>query len=317
MNTSARLVTALLAFFPAIGFSQQTISEYEKEKADGLYIGAAYYVDVALASECGHLFTDYELTIDTAVQQVRQRLSTEHRKVFDKWIASKHCKDKNKITNEIVSTAIKKLKSRNDQNTACLLLRDTMIQPIIKTATTTWHSINNQSRTAEQKKSTEPTITANDALFRSVDGQFRFLYPKTWSVKKGQGVNVKAKVVSDDGSSCNVVVRPLSSDIANLPNHQMMGELSEADFLNVIRTKWPDAVLLEGGNTYIDNRMAIYGYLDMTHNFFGGKFKGRVLSIMTVEFGKIYLLTCLSSQDLFSKYKSAFQDLVKTFVFEY
>ena len=138
MNASTRLLTALLVFLPTIGFSQQTISEYDKELSDGRLLGAASYVNAARASECGYLFIDHELDVGTAILKIRQKRSAERRKVLDKYLLSTNFKEQLQETNEIVLTAIKVLKRRNDQKTACLLLRDTLIQPILKTSTDTW-----------------------------------------------------------------------------------------------------------------------------------------------------------------------------------
>ena len=41
---------------------------------------------------------------------------------------------------------------------------------------------------------------AENLVFRSIEENFRLLYPETWVVKKGRGANVKAKVVAEDGS---------------------------------------------------------------------------------------------------------------------
>ena len=158
---------------------------------------------------------------------------------------------------------------------------------------------------------------ANDLVFRSVEDKFRFLYPDTWIVKKGTGANVKAKVVSDDGSSCNVVVWPLPKEIEDIPNDQIMSVYSETDILEGLREKWGDTVLLKGGETYIDNRLAVYGYFDMTHKVFGASVKVRQLSAVTTKYGKMYFLTCTAEVELFSKHRAVFENVVKFFTFEY
>ena len=158
---------------------------------------------------------------------------------------------------------------------------------------------------------------ADDLVFRSVEDKFRFLYPDTWIVKKGTGANVKAKVIADDGSSCNVVVRRLPKELIHVPNDRIMSNFSEHDMLEMIREKWNDAVLLEGGTTHIDNRLARYGYFDLTHRVHGVTVQFRQLSAMTTEFEKVYHLTCGTEFKLFSKHKAEFEKLVRFFTFEY
>jgi len=158
---------------------------------------------------------------------------------------------------------------------------------------------------------------AENLVFRSIEDKFRFLYPDTWIVKKPTGANTKAKVAAEDGSNCNVVVRPLPKELEQIPNDQLISVFSEIDMLEQLRGKWADAVLLKGGETYLDNRFAVYGYFDMTHKAFGASVKVRQLSAMTTKFGRAYFITCAAEVGLFSEHRAAFENVMRFFTFEY
>ena len=158
---------------------------------------------------------------------------------------------------------------------------------------------------------------AENLVFRSIEENFRLLYPETWVVKKGRGANVKAKVVAEDGSSCNVVVRLLPKELEHIPNEELMSEYSEIDMLDQLRGNWSDIVLLKGGKTHLDNRLAAYGYFELTHKAFGTSMRFRQLSAVTAQYGKVYWITCGAEVGLFSKHRAEFETVMRLFTFEY
>ena len=106
-------------------------------------------------------------------------------------------------------------------------------------------------------------VLAEDAVFRSKEFKFRFIYPGEWIVKKSTGEHIRAEVASlFDGSSCNVIVR-VFPEFKGYSDKEVMSKLSEAQLINELKTNFPDIILLKGGSTYISNQLAVYAYTDL------------------------------------------------------
>lgn len=158
---------------------------------------------------------------------------------------------------------------------------------------------------------------ATDTVFRNEEFKFRFEYPSEWIQRTGKGEHVRAKVVAEsDGSSCNVIVSVVP-ELLPFTSEEVMSELTAQYFFEGLKQKFPDAILLKSGNTYLDNKKAIYFFSDYSYRSLSTLVNYRSLATHLYDDGKMYVVTCGSSRELFSKYQPIFENLLRSFVLEY
>ena len=158
-------------------------------------------------------------------------------------------------------------------------------------------------------------LLASNSIFRSDDYNFRFRYPAEWKVESGEGKNVKAKVVASDGTNCNVVVRFIP-ELKENTNKEVMTGFTKYDLLSGIKAKFSDANLLDGGETFVDNRRAVYAYVDYSYGTLKANLNFRSLMVYTFDRGYFYAITCGTEKSLFKSNRANFENLVSSFVFE-
>ncbi len=154
-----------------------------------------------------------------------------------------------------------------------------------------------------------------ELLFRNKEYKFRFKYPRGWHVKSGDGQDVKAKVVSKNGTNCNVTVhkKPI---MENLSNNIVMSAISVDNLAKSMSGKFPDIKFLNSGKTKIDNRDEIYGVYSTTYSAGNVTIEAQGLVVQTFESGAMYYINCVAEPTLFSENFDKFNRIVQTFVFE-
>lgn len=154
---------------------------------------------------------------------------------------------------------------------------------------------------------------AETTIFRSEKDKFRFIYPSNWTVKQGNGPNVKAKVtLGNNGVSCNVVVR----EVPNFTNNDYVSNYSIQDVFQGFKGRFTDAKLLNGGLGFMDNIKAYVIIFDNSYSALNKSVKLRTIMAQTVKNEKVFTFTCTSHRSLFGKYELVFADILTSFVFE-
>lgn len=162
------------------------------------------------------------------------------------------------------------------------------------------------------------TDSATDwKLFRNDEFLFRLTYPPDWVSKPGQGANVKAKVSSNraDGASCNVVALRVP-ELAGLTPEQVMAEISYQDVAEQMVGRFPGAQVVKGGETNVDNRPAVYAYVDVDYKVLDSSIPMRQLFVQTFAEGISYTITCGSLRSAFDQSQPIFLRIVSSFVVE-
>lgn len=168
----------------------------------------------------------------------------------------------------------------------------------------------------QEQNTTADLIEGNeDLLFRNKEYKFRFKYPRGWRIKRGDGQNIKAKVVGENGTNCNVAVykKPM---LENLSNNIVMSAISVNDLVKGMSNKFPDIKFSDRGKTKVDNRDAIYGVYSTSYSTGNITIEAQGLVVQTFEAGAMYYITCVAEPKVFSENIDKFKNVVQTFVFE-
>jgi hypothetical protein len=150
-------------------------------------------------------------------------------------------------------------------------------------------------------------------LYSDAKYKFRIIFPYAWVVTKGYGqadIAVQA-VEKDNGSNITIIVK-------NLPQNytaDMLSEKEMSDFIEGVKNKSPDAVLLYSGVTQISSKKALVLKHSESYKFLGINVQMIVLTFMTVDNEKLFIINCATLPDLYNELEKTFIETVSTFAF--
>jgi len=172
------------------------------------------------------------------------------------------------------------------------------------------------------------SLNAQGIMFRSTEFGFRFVYPANWIEKTPRGPNVRALVDAPDGASnCNIVVRRMR-ELAGLSQKQIDAEafaapMSEADWKELLGSKFPDVKIRERRLTKIDNQLAQFAINEMSYTTVGASIYAVQMQVVTMTPGLFWNFGCVSggqnsqTADMtFQKMRPTFTEILSSFVFE-
>ena len=116
------------------------LAQQEKGEAMGMYLGAVDLVEKAKTSECGYLFRDDDISLNSAVEEIKQSLSIDSQNELDMFLNSAKWRKEQKETSEMLATAIKVARSQVDNDTACKIIARGVIRPMMEIATKRWNA---------------------------------------------------------------------------------------------------------------------------------------------------------------------------------
>ncbi len=150
--------------------------------------------------------------------------------------------------------------------------------------------------------------------FRSEEYKFRFIYPEDWASKQGRGPNVEALISNNkkENANCNVVVR--TDEALSLMDSRVFKDMSQKD----IEEMTPEgSIFIKGGNTYIDNKDAVYMYVSTKYKTLDIQINFKQIMVYTIVNHNMYVISCGSSVDYFEKFEPILKRIISTFVFEF
>ena len=143
---------------------------------------------------------------------------------------------------------------------------------------------------------------------------FSAWYPKTWSKVPITHPQTRLKVRNEneiDDYSINIISL---EELKKLSPKEYIGMLSKNDYLNLLRTTFPDITLLESGQTFVSNQEALYFITKLTQRSVGIELPMAQMQILTAKDGNVYTLTLRTEPERLEEMLPVFRAILMGFV---
>ncbi|OPY84691.1 MAG: PsbP [Smithella sp. PtaU1.Bin162] len=157
----------------------------------------------------------------------------------------------------------------------------------------------------------------DSAVFKDAENGFTIKYPKSWVKQKPTQEKTKFKIISKNGKGneeCSVNVQ-YSPNLASRTPRDFIDSLKEATKEQLqasVRKGIPNAVIINMGETTLNNQPAFFQHFSFTHDAVGNN-PYAAYGVMTINNGGAYTVMCICEQKSFDKNLRIFKQIISSF----
>lgn len=153
-------------------------------------------------------------------------------------------------------------------------------------------------------------------IYRNKDYTFSIIFPEGWNIRGGQTPHTA--VVAENGKGESIVIQ-----VWQLPRKVSLKDFTNNDLKNHIKgtfeefkDRYPNAVLLDSGITYISNEKATWLSVTYTINQAFATADVKTLMYQVFYNGRMYQIMCSSLTGRFKQFENILLTSVRSFIFE-
>ncbi|MFZ2969624.1 MAG: zinc ribbon domain-containing protein [Minisyncoccia bacterium] len=156
-------------------------------------------------------------------------------------------------------------------------------------------------------------------LYRNTKYKFRIKFPEGWEIEPGDGPNVIQKATKGN-NSINIGVREIpaeyNTETATIKDAMSLVEFRDSFSGNEFQEKFPGSILLDYGETKIDNKMTYWVKYSMPYSALDINIEGIMLQYQLLYKNVAYFITAGSSSNEFDAMEAELKKSIATFVIE-